>query len=240
MQTPSDYDLSRALYAGKDKHPIDQSLALLQAALPDQSLEALAALTLEARDRLLLVLRERLFGPDMHVMVECPECSETLEMVVPIAQLLDAPEPGADPTPLEVPGATLLLRLPTSADMAALEASETENALLALIDRCVVSAVGDDGAELTGLAPAMLQGVALALQERMPLANLTFELACPDCGHAWASGLEIPEFLWAEVDADVRRVAVEVGVLAGAYGWSEEEILKMSKARRARYLEQQD
>ena len=238
LQTPTAYDLLRVWESGQNKHPVEQALALLQAALPEQPPEALAALNLEARDRLLLMLREKLSGPELELLVDCPECSETLEIQVQVSQLLEAPEPEPDSRPVAAPGATILLRLPTSADMLALEAAGVEGALVALLERCVVSVVETSGAALPGLTPDMLPAVAIALRNRMPLANLSFGLTCPGCEHAWTSAMEIPEVLWTEVEAEVRRVQVEVGLLAGAYGWSEEAILKMSRVRRQGYLEQ--
>ena len=54
---------------------------------------------------------------------------------------------------------------------------------------------------------------------------------------AWSAPLDVPAFVWAEVDAWTRRLLVEVHSLAAAYGWNEHEILALSPVRRLSYLE---
>jgi hypothetical protein len=49
--------------------------------------------------------------------------------------------------------------------------------------------------------------------------------------------LDLPAFLWTEIEAQVRRLLLDIHTLAVAYGWSEREILSLSDARRRLYLE---
>jgi hypothetical protein len=62
-------------------------------------------------------------------------------------------------------------------------------------------------------------------------------LRCPDCGHDWQSVFDIASFFWTEISVQARRLLQDVATLARAYGWREADILEMSSARRAFYLE---
>jgi hypothetical protein len=44
-------------------------------------------------------------------------------------------------------------------------------------------------------------------------------------------------FFWNEIEAWACRVLHDVHTLAGAYGWSEREVLRLSPTRRQMYLE---
>jgi hypothetical protein len=69
-----------------------------------------------------------------------------------------------------------------------------------------------------------------------PLAEVLVSLTCPECGTAFDADVDIASFVWSEVEARALRVLHDVGVLAGAYGWSEPEVLALSEPRRAAYL----
>src|SRR5690606_9848178 len=117
--------------------------------------------------------------------------------------------------------------------------SDVGEARATLLTRCVLSAADPDG---RAVEPGALPGsVARAVSEAMaaldPQAELLLDLVCPECGHTWQSQLDIANVLWAEIRAQARRLLLEVDQLARAYGWTEDEILRLSAARRATYLE---
>ncbi|MEO7598504.1 MAG: phage baseplate protein, partial [Opitutus sp.] len=76
-----------------------------------------------------------------------------------------------------------------------------------------------------------------AMAEGDPQANLSLDLKCPACAHAWSETFDIVEFLWTELDALAERLLREVHQLATAYGWTETDVLALSPQRRARYLD---
>jgi hypothetical protein len=93
------------------------------------------------------------------------------------------------------------------------------------------------------LAPGELPAAAAAalaaeLALRDPQCEVEFRLRCAGCGHAWLSLLDVAAFYWAELAVQARRLLGEVRQLAAAYGWREADVLAMSAARRAAYLEQ--
>jgi hypothetical protein len=70
-----------------------------------------------------------------------------------------------------------------------------------------------------------------------PLAEIALSLDCPVCKNTCEEALDLPAFLWAEVEARARRILQEVHALALNYGWHESEILALSDTRRAMYLQ---
>jgi hypothetical protein len=70
-----------------------------------------------------------------------------------------------------------------------------------------------------------------------PLAEIVLNFQCPACEATCHESLDLPTFLWAELEALARRLVMDVHALASAYGWSEREILALSDTRRRLYLE---
>jgi hypothetical protein len=61
-------------------------------------------------------------------------------------------------------------------------------------------------------------------------------LKCPVCSDEWNAAFDIESFFWIEINAWAARILGEVHILASAYGWSEQEILRVSAWRRECYL----
>ena len=200
--------------AGVNRRPLDRALALLWAAGaagPDEP----ADLPLVERDRRLLAIRARNFGAVMPSRATCPECGEELELELDANGLLAA-VPAADCG--DVPRAI------TSRDVAAIAGLDSEAAMTVLRERL---AQGSD------VAPAVLDPQIEAAAEA---AELTTHLTCAACGAGWRESLDVPAYLWADIEVAALRLLSEVAEIAGAYGWSEAEILSLSPARRAAYL----
>src|SRR3954452_10052066 len=92
MQSLSAHDLLRVSEAGSGRPPLDRAVALLGAACPELTREELLQLSIGQRDARLLALRERTFGPKLGGFIECPSCSERLELEFTAAEIR-APEP---------------------------------------------------------------------------------------------------------------------------------------------------
>lgn len=213
--------LLEAWERGRAGRPSLWGVVLLAAAEPGRSMEAIAALPLGHRDAQLIHLRRRTFGERAEAFVACPSCEAPLEFNVPLAELA-AGAPPEVPATVSVDGATL--RVPTTADVVAVEGRP--DAGEALLARLLV-----DG------SPPEPEAATAALAEADPLAELRFDLACADCGHAWSTIFDISAFFWREVEVDARRLMEEVGHLARTFGWSERDILAMSPSRRRAYLD---
>ncbi|KAF4406240.1 hypothetical protein [Streptomyces lycii] len=110
-----------------------------------------------------------------------------------------------------------------------------------LLARCVVAASRAGRALPAGRLPELPESVqrriAEAAEEADPAAAVTLNVACPECGEATKAELDIASYLWTELDSWARDLLLDVHLLAGAYGWSEREILALSPLRRRYYLE---
>lgn len=124
-------------------------------------------------------------------------------------------------------------RLPNSRDLVHVAAeSDWQTAVIGLLQRCRID---------TAMAPTWsdedVEAIGEAMEAADPAAELQVALCCPACGDEWNASLEPVSFLWAEIEARAKQLAWEVHTLASAYGWTQTEILGLSPARCALYLE---
>ncbi len=107
-----------------------------------------------------------------------------------------------------------------------------------MLQRCVVEA-RRNGEPLAAadLPAACVEALSSRLAALDGAADISLDLRCVACAHAWQLTLDIVRFLWAEVNALAKAYLNEVHMLAWAYGWREADILAMSSARRQFYLE---
>jgi hypothetical protein len=221
---------------GLGQGPVQRGLTLLALAFPGDDPDALAALSVGERDRRLLALREVLFGARSTGLVACPRCGEQVELEFALGDLRAAP-PAPGPLVLSGDDHELHLRLPDSRDLLAAAAAGEDDAPLVLLSRCVVAGhVGSEPARADRLSPELVAAAGRALAQADPQADMRFALTCPACGNGWSAPFDVVPFLWTELDAWAGRTLADVHALAGAYGWSEAEILALAPGRRASYL----
>ncbi|MER6090211.1 hypothetical protein [Streptomyces bluensis] len=243
-------DLLATWEAGLAEAPAGRALLLHRTARPDLDARALPVLPVGAREADLFTLRRALFGERMQVRLECGACGEDMEFDLDageFARTLGGPDESVvrmgeggreETTVVRVAegGWDVEFRLPGVADLTAVaRAADPRGALIA---RCLVSAVRDGTAVGADELPAPVQRrIAEAVEAADPGADVTLNVACPECGHATRAELDIASYLWTELDAWARDVLLDVHLLATAYGWSEPEILALSPLRRRYYLE---
>lgn len=223
--------------------PTAQARALLDAepGLDDAPLDRLSTGT---RNRRLLELRVRLFGPQLSSVVACPQCGEQLEFDLMVGELLPGglvcPEIDTQAVHEVWDGDLhLTFRLPTLEEVSAASATgELEDARRHLRRTSLLRAE-QAGVELNPQADASQVWTLLdrELEALDPLANLELSLSCPDCGHPWAAPFDVAGYVWSEVRAWGEATLLDVHVLALAYGWPEADILALSPVRRQRYLD---
>jgi hypothetical protein len=220
--------------------PVDQALTLLGAACPELDSEQLAALAIGRRDGCLMRLREDIFGPNLNGSARCPRCNEALEFTLITADLaVGAPSDCEEPYELVKGEILVRFRLPNSTDLRAIAHSGDAGAARALLlERCVVAASrGGCPLSCETLPENIAVELAAHVAEIDPLADIALDMNCAHCGHLWSVVLDIAAFLWIEIDMLAKRLMAEVHALAGAYGWSEADILTMGARRRHFYLE---
>jgi len=244
MTTTSAERLLQVWETRSDAHPIQRALALLAAVWPQLSVEDWAQASIGERDACLLALREALFGEQLQTSADCPACGERLESgfstrdICPQAQALPGPR-----TTLQWQDGDhqIRYRLPCSADLLDISAGgrgPLADAAAELLQRCVIDArCGREALDAAALPAALVARLTQEMAERDPAADIRLNLSCPACGHGWVSGFDIVSYLWSELDDWAQTLLADVHLLAGAYGWSERDILAMSATRRRWYLD---
>jgi hypothetical protein len=199
--------------------------------------EQLARLPIGERDRRLLDLQEQWFGARLDCETLCVSCGERLELAFDVADIR-VPEPtrGPDDLAFAVDGRVLTLRLPNSADVAT--CSQLPNGDVALLARCIEGVAGDEGdGDLVAIAMEARERLANRMLDLDPQAETSLALTCPTCGHGWQQLFDPAGYLLALLDTYAERLLDDVHQLAGAYGWSEADVLALPARRRRRYLE---
>jgi hypothetical protein len=204
-----------------------RAAALLRATgLPSQP-------SIGSRDAVLLAAYAENFSARLDGLAACPRCETEVELSVPVAELLSGVGAAAPVEPIEMNGVTVHWRLPDEADLAAVaDYDDAEEAARVLVARCIVSGIAV-GAVTEDLRRVLAERIAAA----DPYADITFAMACPECGQLWESGLDIGPFLWSALRIGASSLLREVHQLATAYGWSEAEILALPRVRRETYLD---
>lgn len=210
--------------------------ALLRA---DDDLAAPA--TLGERTVRLLKLHAALFGTEVELLSRCPACHSTVNFASDCAGLLARlPLPAIDALHrLEADGITIEFCLPSSADVAATSNEQTDESFARrLIDGCVLAATRDgEEVAVSELSDAALDAVSRQMETLDPAAVVSFAVACPECERQWNAPLDVGQLVWQKVQVAAERLLLDVDALARAYGWTEREVLSLSPARRAAYLQ---
>jgi hypothetical protein len=209
-------------------------------ATSDVADDGLAALSVGQRDAHLLGLRAAMFGERLDGWAACPRCGERLEFSLGVSDLRPADDLAAgEPIIVEQEGLRVAVRPPDSRDLAAIAGAGTlDAARQLLLQRCVtVQHNGDGSDDVAHLPPAVLDRISATLSRREAQADVSLALRCVACAHEWQLLFDIGAFLWSEIEACAGRLLGEVDALARAYGWRESDILALSGARRAAYLD---
>ena len=85
-------------------------------------------------------------------------------------------------------------------------------------------------------SPALIGELESHMEALDPAADIRLGLRCTECGHGWDALLDIGACFWDELGSRAHQLLESVHRLASAYGWRESEILALSPARRAAYL----
>ncbi len=229
---------------GLNQSTLQQALILITAASPELDSDAVARLSIGARDARLLQLREWMFGATLLNTAQCPHCAERVEWEGRTAdmRLQGVDDVSADSVAefqLSVDDYQLHFRLPTSMDIATVMAAteDSSRAATALIERCIISVDrAGKGCDLTELPQHAFEALSQQIEKLDPQADIRTELTCPECSHQWEVLFDIASFLWIEINTWAERTLRTVHRLATAYGWREADILSLTPVRRQLYL----
>ena len=236
MRALSNADFLTLWENGRALHPLDQGLLIIHTALPEIESESVADWPVGRRNRALAELHCRYFGNALFGWTSCPRCGETLEFNMDGRPLAEQRQP-EQPEPITIRGQSF--RVPTSRDLA-LVAAESDagldslTAAMRLLSACCV---GESEEIERTWSEQELDEAGERMAAADPLAEIVIHFQCPVCEGSSEENLDLPAFLWTELEALARRLALEIHTLASAYGWSESEILSLRDARRRLYLE---
>ena len=165
---------------------------------------------------------------ELRRVFRCDGCEEEFELELPLDALASAQEAAeADaPAAVEWGSTTYWPRRPTGDDLGRWRGR-----------RRPTRRSPRRSAVPTIEAPAeLLAAIEASLDAADPLVDATVRSACPECGRA----VELPVDLEGELLALARRdqdeLLEDVAALAGAFHWSERDILALPPRRRRRYL----
>jgi hypothetical protein len=232
MQSLSGSKLLDLWERGTGLHLLDRALLALSAALPEVPANHLADWPLGHRNRALMQLHRACFGARLQAWASCARCGEKMEFELDGQTLV---EQGSDESAgdgiVRVNGQSF--RLPSSRDLACVaEEKDSKTAVIRLLECCRI-----EGGACPTWSDEEVQAIEKSMAIGDPLAELQIALRCPECSHQWTASLELVTFLWAEIECRAKRLLWEIHALASAYGWTQSEILALSPARRASYLE---
>ena len=225
--------------AGASADVAQRGLLLLEAAGGDG--DALA-IGLGARDAAVLELRCATFGDTLPARISCPACGMLLSTEIARAELGGPGLSGVGGVcEVRVVAGDIVVeaRTPDGAALARAAAEpDVDGARRSLIESCLVAAHrGEEVVEPLALPEGVLEQVGDALLEADPRSEMRVDLTCAGCSHAWAPVLDPVLFFWRELAATSVQIIDDVHQLATGYGWSEEEVLRLSSRRRRRYVE---
>ncbi|MBI3529345.1 MAG: hypothetical protein HY067_15425 [Betaproteobacteria bacterium] len=211
----------------------------LLGALPDA---AAAPRTLGERNARLLALHAHLFGSELALLSHCPTCGNAAQFSVDceaLAAQTPATHAASPPHRLDTQGHSIEFRLPGSADIAAASSAPNDDEFASeLLARCVLACTRDGASvPLRDLPATVLDALSQRMELLDPAASVSFELECPQCAEHWDARFDVGQLVFQKLQAAAERVLLDVDVLARAYGWTEPEVLCLSPARRAAYLQ---
>jgi len=230
MRTLSQADFLELWETGRSLHPLDKGVLAVQAAFPEFE-ESVADWPLGRRNRALAQLRCAAFGPQLRGWTACQQCSEQLEFEMDGNALAEG---GLLAGEANIVVGELSYRLPTSRDLAAIVAEQDATAAVrGLLQQCCL----ENNPFVREWSDEEMDAVGERMTTADPLAEILLRFDCPTCGASYNESLDLPTFLWAEMEGRARRMLLDIHTLASAYGWSEAEILSLGPARREVYLD---
>jgi hypothetical protein len=225
---------------GLPQSPAGRAVTLLAAVCADETPQSLARWPIGRRDARLLELRDHTFGPRLSSLTKCPACGEEVQAEFDSGDIRAHDGETEGEGEINHGDIRARFRIPNSEDIeAASRAADLESARQELLARCIVEPRDAKGTAfpIVELPPEFVAAIGARIAAVDPQADVELAIACPDCGHSWTLSFDIAGFFWMELQSCARRLLREVHELATAYGWSEADILALTPARRAAYLE---
>jgi hypothetical protein len=186
------------------------------------------------RDRILAAVYSRAFGDRIESTLTCNECSQPFDIDFSlsnvIASINESDSTGewvclADGRFETANGFSF--RLPTGRDELEAVGMTTQEVESMLLRRCTE---GHEWPEGKGAFEELLEQVA-------PIIDLELVARCPECRHVQRIQFDIQSYLLGALVAERRRLLGDINCIAGAYSWSLDEILSLTRSDRRHLVE---
>jgi hypothetical protein len=186
--------------------------------------------SLGARHQRLLRLHQELVGRSIDARVVCPDCHTDNEFPLPLEHILELPTPAAEAT-VEITAGDrrVIFRMPVIADIAGIDGEA--DGLSQLVQRTSVDGRAD------ALTATDIDRLVEAWEAGDPAGSVRIDLVCAECAHDLVADADINEFVARDFDLLVQSLMRDVHTIAGAYGWSEADILDVPVERRRWYVD---
>ena len=180
----------------------------------------------------MIQLRRLTLGDQIAAVYTCPACASKMDVSLDLADVPVEFSPQLQSIyELQLAGERIVrFRLPNGADQESVAAIPGDEAVDALLDRCVVAS-GD-----APLDEDDRQRIADEMERIAPKVEIELDLTCPECSHQFLVAFDVAAFFFAELASSQKTLLREVHHLAFHYGWSEAAILEMDRGRRRAYL----
>jgi hypothetical protein len=221
---------------------IQKAIYLLSLAYPELNTKEIASLSIGERDAKLLLLREWIFGSRLLNMAQCPICTEWIEWETDIHDIQQQLPGSSGPRGnyvLEENGYSIFFRLPNSNDITEIITSDVNTKTpIKLLGKLIIDCkFNNEPCNFDDLPEEVLKALDSRIEEESPQADIQMSIKCVNCSHQWEIQFDILYYFWNEIDNWARNLLHDAGTLAQAFGWSEQDILNLSPARRRIYLD---
>jgi hypothetical protein len=206
-------------------------------------------LAVSDRDRLLAAIYASIFGDRVESEVPCDACDERSEIDFSLAGLIASLATDADARSLQgvsgpdeagvfslADGTRFLL--PSSKDQRAVLELRPDQRRVALLRRCILDdAESAAGRTASDISRESLDRVEAAMELVGPIVDLSLPVTCHACGAPRAVRFDIQHFLLRAFEHEQRFFAREIHYLACTYGWSLDDILRLTRDERRAFVQ---
>lgn len=234
----SDGQLLQVWEQGFGRTSSERALIMLAACEPDRQPTELCEWSVGERDRRLLQLRQQLFGNQASMTTQCEGCKQPIEFSLALDDLILDQPATTGTLSAELDEWRTTFRVPSAGDMIAIQTVPAAARRKDLMKRCIlaIEQQAEKVVEIEDLPPALVERVIAAMARADQQAEIDIGLTCDECGNRWSDRFDIGSFLWRELNDWAQKLLLQVHCLAKAYGWTQEEVLKLSRWRRQVYL----
>ena len=196
----------------------------------------LIQLTACDRDRLLAVIYSRIYGRRVDSSAICAACGEAFDLHFDLADLIDTLLSSTETELIQTqPDRSYLLpegirfRLPTAEDELAVIGMSQEDAETLLLQRCMLA---PESQEIEKGVNDFLAKIQSAMAALAPLVDTELDAKCPECSYMQQVHFDLQHFLLQALCNDRDQLMRDLHILASAYGWGLNEILRLARSQR--------